>query len=94
MMAAFCEQIKRVEGIEGRFKHQIRPYLCLGDYKYWIMVESGEVDLEGEEDEVLNRARLYRDRRDFAIQWGDTGKWEDYPAKPAHSAGETAQGDD
>ena len=30
----------------------------------------------------LNRARLYHDRRDFYIQYGDTGKREDYPAPP------------
>ena len=35
------------------------------------------------EEYVLNRAPLYRDRRDFVIQPGDTGKREDYPAKPA-----------
>ena len=28
---------------------------------------------------VINRARLYRDRRDFIIQPGDTGKPGDYP---------------
>ena len=31
-------------------------------------------DLEPGEDYVLNRARLYRDRRDFVIQPGDSGK--------------------
>ena len=31
---------------------------------------------------VINRARLYRDRRDFIIQPGDTGKREDYPGPP------------
>ena len=35
------------------------------------------------DDYVLNRARLYRDRRDFVIQPGDTGKPEDYPITPA-----------
>ena len=35
------------------------------------------------EDHVLNRARLYRDRRDFVIQPGDTGRREDYPVGPA-----------
>ena len=35
---------------------------------------------------VLNRARLYRDRRDFVIQDGDTGKPENYPATPAHQS--------
>ena len=31
---------------------------------------------------VLNRARLYHDRRDFYIQHGDTGMREDYPGPP------------
>ncbi len=84
LLAAFCERIERGEGVECRFFHQTRPYLFLGDYKYWIMVECCEVDLDAEEDEVLNRARLYRDRRDFVIQPGDTGRREDYPANPAH----------
>lgn len=84
LLAAFCERISRGEGVECRFFHQKRPYLFLGDYKYWIMVECSEVDLDAE-DEVLNRARLYGDRRDFVIQAGDTGKREDYPVEPAHS---------
>jgi len=84
LLAAFCERIERGEGVECRFFHQTRSYLFLGDYKYWIMVECGEVDLEAAEDEVLNRARLYRDRRDFVIQWGDTGVREDYPVRAAY----------
>ena len=36
-------------------------------------------DLEPDGDYVINRARLYRDRRDFVIQLGDAGKPEDYP---------------
>ena len=87
LLAAFCERIKRGEGVECRFFHQTRRYLFLDDYKYWIMVECSEVDLEAEEDEVLNRARLYRDRRDFVIQGGDTGKREDYPVRPAYEPG-------
>ncbi len=90
LLAAFCERIERGEGVECRFFHQTRPYLFLGDYKYWIMVECDEVDLEAEEDEVLNRARLYRDRRDFVIQWGDTGRRGDYPVKAAESPEGTA----
>ena len=77
LLAAFCERIERGEGVECRFFHQTRPYLFLGDYKYWIMVECGEVAL-GVGAGVINRARLYRDRRDFVIQTGDTGKREDY----------------
>ena len=34
-------------------------------------------------DHVLNRARLYRDRRDFVIKAGDSGMLEDYPGEPA-----------
>ena len=85
LLAAFCERIERGEGIECRFFHQTRPYLFLGDYKYWIMVDCSEVDLVAEDDEVLNRAQLYGDRRDFVIQWGDTGRREDYPVRPANA---------
>ena len=82
LLAAFCERISRGEGVECQFFHQKRRYLFLDDYKYWIMVECDEVDLDAG-DEVLNRARLYRDRRDFVIKGGDTGRREDYPASPA-----------
>ncbi len=85
LLAAFCERIERGEGVECRFFHQTRRYLFLDDHKYWIMVECEDVDLDAEEDEVLNRARFYRDRRDFVIQAGDTGKRGDYPAGPARA---------
>ena len=84
LLDAFCERISRGEGVECQFFHQRRRYLFLGNYKYWIMVECPDIDLDIE-DEVINRARLYRDRRDFVIQQGDTGKREDYPTSPAHS---------
>ena len=83
LLAAFCERIGRWEGVECRFFHQTRRYLFLDDYKYLIMVECDEVDLDAG-DEVMNRARLYRDRRDFVIQRGDTGRREDYPSSPAN----------
>ena len=73
LLAAFCERIERGEGVECQFFGQRRPYLFLGDHKYWIMTDCSEVDLEADDDEVLNRALLYRDRRDFLIQPGDTG---------------------
>ena len=73
LLAAFCERIERGEGVECQFFGQRRPYLFLGDYKYWIMTDCQDVDLDADDDEVLNRARLYRDRRDFLIQPGDTG---------------------
>ena len=75
LLAAFCERISRGEGVECQFFHQRRTYLFLGDYKYWTMRECTDIDLEVS-DEVLNRARLYRDRRDFVIRAGDTGRRE------------------
>ena len=84
LLAAFCERISRGEGVECHFFHEKRPYLFLGDYKYWIMVDWSDVDLDAGEV-VLNRAPFYRDRRDFVIQGGDTGKRESYPVSPALS---------
>ena len=66
------------------------PYSAnLGYYKYWFMADGDTIKsvLDNEDDEqevVLNRARLYRDRRDFIIQPGDTGRREDYPVNPPH----------
>ena len=75
LLAAFCERIGRGEGVECQFFLQKRNYLFLGGYKYWTMTECTDVDLDAS-DEVLNRALLYRDRRDFVIRQGDTGKRE------------------
>ena len=72
LLAAFCE---RIAGGECEFFGQRRQYLFLGDYKYWTMTECAEVDLDAD-DYVLNRALLYRDRRDFLIRPGDTGRRE------------------
>ena len=72
LLAAFCERILRGEGVRCRFFHQERPYLFLGGYKYWVMDEVKEIEPETY-DSVLNRAPLYRDRRDFLIQQGDVG---------------------
>ena len=71
--------------MKGRFFRLENTYLFVGDYKYWIMTPFEEFDLEEarQEDYVLNRAPLYRDRRDFVIQPGDTGKPEDYPTEPS-----------
>ena len=75
LLAAFCERIARGEGVECQFFHQQRKYLFLGDYKYLTMGKCADIDLEAR-DEVLNRALLYRDRRDFVIRHGDSGKRE------------------
>ena len=71
--------------MKGRFSHMENIYLFVGEYKYWIMTPFEEFDLEEArwDDYVLNRAPLYKDRRDFVIQLGDTGKPADYPAEPA-----------
>ena len=61
-----CWKAGRGEGVECRFFHQRRKYLFLGDYKYWMMEECADIDLDAR-DAVLNRALLYRDRRDFVI---------------------------
>ena len=77
------ERFKAGEGVACRFFSMNNTYLFVGDYKYWLMVDYNEVDAYGAEgDYVLNRARLYRDRRDFVIQTGDTGRPEDYPVSP------------
>jgi hypothetical protein len=76
LLAAFCQRILRSEGVQGHFFHQTRPYLFLGDYKYWVMDEVEGIDPETY-DSVLNRSLLYRDRRDFVIQPGDSGNRRD-----------------
>ena len=72
LLAAFCERIARGEGVECRFFGHKRKYLFLGAYKYWTMTDCLEIDLQTD-DYVLNRALLYRDRRDFVVRPGDTG---------------------
>ena len=76
LLAAFCERIGRGEGVECQFFHQKRKYLFFDDYKYWTMTECADIDMDTG-DAVLNRALLYRDRRDFVIRQGDTGKREE-----------------
>ena len=72
LLAAFCDRIAHGEGVECAFFGQKRPYLFLGGYKYWMMTDIENIDLD-KEDDVLNRAPLYRDHRDFDIRAGDTG---------------------
>ena len=81
LMEAVCERLRNGEGVSCRFFAMRNQYLFVGDYKYWLMVPPDQVDWGHEE--VLNRARLYRDRRDFVIQEGDSGMRDDYPAMPA-----------
>ena len=87
LLAAVCERFRAGEGVAARFFRMENTYLFIGDHKYWLMTDYNGIDPRNDEgDYVLNRARLYRDRRDFVIQPGDSGKAEDYPANPPHRA--------
>ena len=70
LLEEVCERFRAEEGVACRFFRMNNTYLFIGDYKYWLMTHWDEVTPGG--DYVLNRARLYRDRRDFVIQSGDT----------------------
>ena len=84
LIEVVCARFRAGEGVACRFFNMRNTYLFIGDHKYWLMTHWDEVDLDScPDDNVLNRARLYRDRRDFVIQPGDTGRPEDYPANPA-----------
>ena len=83
LLAAVCDRFRAEEGVVSRFFRMENTYLFIGDYKYWLMTDYDDIDPYNDEgDYVLNRARLYRDRRDFVIQPGDSGKPEDYPSAP------------
>ena len=66
LLDAFLHRISQGEGVECQFFHRTQKYLFLGDHKYWALQDGDET--------ILNRALLYKDRRDFRIQQGDTGK--------------------
>ena len=85
LLDAVCERFRAGEGVASRFFSMNNTYLFIGEYKYWLMSDYNDIDPYNDEGGyVLNRARLYRDRRDFLIQPGDTGRPEDYPVNPAH----------
>ena len=87
LLDAVCERFRAGEGVASRFFNMNNTYLFIGEYKYWLMTDYNDIDPYNDEgDYVLNRARLYRDRRDFVIQPGDTGRPDDYPVRPAHPA--------
>ena len=88
LFEAVCRRMRDGEALEGSFMGRRLPYLFVGDYKYWFMTPCEEIDLDAKgEDYVLNRAKLYRDRRDFDIQKGDSGRHEDYPDPLQPAAG-------
>ena len=83
LLDAIYARFQDGEGVTCRFFRMRNKYLFIGEYKYWFNNKWEGFDPDGGEN-VINRARLYRDRRDFVIQAGDTGKPEDYPTNPAH----------
>ena len=84
LLDAICDRFRAGEGMTCRFFRMNNTYLFIGDYKYWLMTHWDNLEPEG--NYVINRARLYRDRRDFVIQLGDTGKREDYPVNPVYQS--------
>ena len=81
LLEAVCERLRKGEGVPCQFFTMPNQYLFIGDYKYWLMTPPDQVDWDDEE--VLNRAAIYGDRRDFIIQDGDSGMRKDYPSNPA-----------
>ena len=73
LLAEVCRRFCAGEGVDGRFFRMKNRYLFIGDYKYWLMTPCHKIDLE-KDDYVLNRALIYRDRRDFLIRDGDDGR--------------------
>ncbi len=71
-----CKRFCAGEGVDGRFFRMKSKYLFIGDYKYWLMTPCDKIDLN-KDDYVLNRALIYRDRRDFFIKDGDDGRRND-----------------
>ena len=85
LLEAIRDRFRAGEGVAGRFFRMNNTYLFVGEHKYWLMTNFNDIDpYNGERNYVINRARLYKDRRDFIIQPGDTGKPEDYPTNPPH----------
>ena len=87
LMQAVCQRVRDGEAFRGYFFKRQMDYVFIGDYKYWFMADGDTIKgvLDNTDDDrevVLNRARLYHDRRDFYIQHGDTGMRDDYSAPP------------
>ena len=86
LLAAICQRFHDGEGVPGRFFPMENTYLFIGDFKYWLMTPFQKIDPYFDDiNYAINRAPLYRDRRDFVIQEGDTGRQEDYPSEAARN---------
>ena len=62
-----CERLTDGEGVDGRFYSRSSSYLFIGEHKHWVMPPCAETDLDSD-DYIINRARLYRDRRYFVVE--------------------------
>ncbi len=83
LLASVCERFCAEEEVPSRFFRLENKHLFIGNYKYRLMTGYNEIDPYNDEgDYVLNRAPLYRDRRDFVVQPGDSGMAENYPSSP------------
>jgi hypothetical protein len=85
LFEAVCQRVCDGEAFNGYFFRRPSVYLFIGDYKYWFMSSCDTIKAALDatvSDFVLNRARLYHDRRDFYIQYSDTGRRRDYPSPP------------
>ena len=69
LLDAIRDRFRAGEGVACRFFRMNNTSLFVGDHKYWVMTHWDE--LKPGVNYVINRARLYRDRRDFVID--DTG---------------------
>lgn len=68
LMDAICKRLTAGEGVEGRFYGRSSVYLFIAEHKYWVMTPCAEMNFDSGEDYIINRARLYRDRRDFVVE--------------------------
>ena len=82
MLKASCERFRAGGGEPCRFSCMKITYLLIVRHKFWLMTHWKDIEPGG--DYVINRALLYRDRRDFVAQHGDSGEAEDYPRNPAY----------
>ena len=46
----------------------VGPESLIGEHKYRVITPCSEMDFDSGKDYIINRARLYPDRRDFAVE--------------------------
>ena len=68
LMDVICKRLTNGEGVDGRFYGRSSTYLFIGEYKYWVMTPCAEMDFDSGDDYIINRARVYLDRRDFVVE--------------------------